>query len=216
MDVYRIIQLVFQQAPPILFALTIHEFAHGWVADKLGDPTARSLGRLTFNPLAHLDPIGTIMLFLVQIGWAKPVPVDWRNLRNPKKDMVWIAAAGPGANILSAVVLGIIFRFIKDFYTMTWPLDLLIEMLYFGVRINLILALFNLLPIPLFDGSRIVAGFLPPEAEWRYRRLELIMPFLLFGVFIIDHLVGGVLLSPVFSALSFAVGHISQIIIGSV
>ena len=102
-------------APPILFALTVHEYAHGWVALKFGDPTAKMAGRLTLNPLSHLDPIGTIMLFLIHLGWAKPVPVNPYYFRDPRRDMMWVSFAGPGANILAAFGFGLIIRFLNLF-----------------------------------------------------------------------------------------------------
>jgi len=170
-------------APGILFALTIHEYAHGWVADKLGDPTARYAGRLTLNPLSHLDPLGTIMLFLVHFGWAKPVPVDPSFLKNPKRDMMWISLAGPTANIVSAVLLGWVFRLLVDIGLTSGPL---LVVVYNGVRINLVLAVFNLIPIPPLDGSKILMGLLPPEQAFRFQQLERKGPLILLGIIVLD------------------------------
>lgn len=170
-------------APAILFALTVHEYAHGWVAERLGDPTARQAGRLTFNPLAHLDPIGTLMLFLVHFGWAKPVPVDPYNLRNPKRDMMWIALAGPVANILLAALCG---QVLKGLFGVGMTFEVLIRMLYYGVLINLFLAVFNLLPIPPLDGSKILMGLLPPEQAFQFAQLERSGPLILIGVLMFD------------------------------
>ncbi|HID95384.1 MAG TPA: site-2 protease family protein [Candidatus Latescibacteria bacterium] len=171
-------------APPILFALSIHEYAHGLVADRFGDPTARLMGRLTLNPLAHLDPLGTLMIFLVHFGWAKPVPVDPYNLRDPKRDMIWISLAGPTANILAAALCGVVFRIL-----LFWGLEVpvLLWMLRFGVFINLILAFFNLIPIPPLDGSKILMGLLPADKEYKFRQLERYGPMILVGVILLGY-----------------------------
>lgn len=161
----------------ILFflALTVHEFSHGWVAWKLGDSTAKNAGRLTLNPLAHIDPIGTIFLPLMLLmshsrflfGWAKPVPVDFRSLNNPKKDMVWVGIAGPAANIALAVLLS----FFLKLFTLAGE-SAFSAILSYAIIINLILAAFNALPIPPLDGSRVLMGLLPRNMAIRYARLE--------------------------------------------
>ena len=164
--------------PAILVALTFHEYAHGWVADKLGDPTARLSGRLTFNPLAHLDPIGTLALIFSPVGWAKPVPVNYSNLRNPRRDMIWVAAAGPGANFVLAAASAWSLRFFEGaggIGESAWLLGLLTPlylMLHRSVLINVALAIFNLLPLPPLDGGRVTAGLLPPRQAASYGRLE--------------------------------------------
>lgn len=157
------------------FALTIHEFSHGWVAWKLGDPTAKNAGRLTLNPLVHIDPIGTIFLPLMLImthspfifGWAKPVPVDFHNLRNPKRDMVWVGLAGPMANITLAIILSFFLKILV--LTGGNPLSTILS---YAIMINLLLAVFNALPIPPLDGSRVLIGLLPRELAMRYARIE--------------------------------------------
>jgi len=167
--------------PPILLALTFHEWAHAWTANRLGDPTARLHGRLSLNPLVHLDPIGTLVLFITQrVGWAKPVPVDTRYLRDPKRDLFWIASAGPLANLTMALALGIIIRlegperFIYAYrsYVNSIPLEgigeILSVMVYLGFIINIILAWFNMIPIPPLDGSKVIMRFLSPEATSSY------------------------------------------------
>ncbi|MCF8011000.1 MAG: site-2 protease family protein [Clostridiales bacterium] len=143
--------------PGIFVGLTFHEFAHGWVAYRLGDQTARLQGRLTLNPIAHLDPVGFIMLLLFHFGWAKPVPVNPYNLKiDSQKGMLYVSAAGPAANMIIAVALAVllrlgIFSIIPELYSMVW----------LAVYINVVLAVFNLIPIPPLDGSKILAGFLP-------------------------------------------------------
>ena len=164
---------------PALLAITCHEVSHGYVAFRLGDNTARSMGRLTLNPLKHLDIIGTIMVFLVGIGWAKPVPVDFRNLRNPKRDMIWVAAAGPVTNFalaaLSALALRVIMHFepaFSQFSLASMFLNPVSLMLGFSVYINLLLCLFNLIPVPPLDGGRVVVGILPHRQALAYSRIE--------------------------------------------
>ena len=159
---------------PLLLAITIHELAHGWVAYKLGDHTAKLAGRLTLNPLKHLDPIGTLVLFLTQrIGWAKPVPVNPYNLRHPRRDMVWVAAAGVSANLIMAVGFSLVLRALLDWYGITrgFISTPVVEMAFIGLRINLGLAVFNLLPIPPLDGSNILMGILPRDLAIQYDRI---------------------------------------------
>lgn len=146
-----------------VFSLTIHELSHALVADKLGDPTARSMGRLSLNPLHHLDPLGTLMLILVHFGWAKPVPVDSYNLSHPRRDETLIALAGPGSNFIIAIILSIVLRFL--------PLNQLVISLFFTViSINVMLAVFNLLPIPPLDGSKLFLNLLPVDTalQWEH------------------------------------------------
>lgn len=141
----------------LLLAIDIHEFSHALVADRLGDPTPRMNGRLSLNPLAHLDPLGTLALLLVHFGWGKPVPIDPYNLRNPRRDSALISLAGPGSNLIFIALLGLVLRipFVYQY------LHGLILLLYPLITLNVSLALFNLLPIPPLDGSKILLGFLP-------------------------------------------------------
>jgi len=168
-------------------AIILHEYAHGWVAYKLGDPTAKLAGRLTLNPVRHVDPVGTILLPLVLIlirspflfGWAKPVPVNFYNLRQPKRDMFWVGIAGPAINIILAGFLSIFLKF--EIFP-AWE-----ELISLAILVNLVLATFNMIPIPPLDGSRLVMSLLPIKYARSYSMLEpygiLIVFFLLyFGV----------------------------------
>lgn len=166
-------------APPLLFALTFHEFAHGYIAYRLGDPTAKDAGRLTLNPLKHLDPLGTIAFFFIKFGWAKPVPVNPSYFRNPKKDMLWVALAGPVTNLALAMVSAIMTKAIWLLASIL-PYSAAAEailvplnaMLIASVWINLVLCIFNFLPIPPLDGSRILMGLLPNNLALSYMRVE--------------------------------------------
>jgi Zn-dependent protease len=166
-------------APPLLFALTLHEFAHGYIADRLGDPTARLAGRLTLNPLSHLDPLGTIAFFFIKFGWAKPVPVNAGNFRNPKQGMLWVALAGPVTNLGLAIISAILTKIawlIAGFLPYSRMMEAILlplsAMLVASVWINLVLAIFNILPIPPLDGGRILAGLLPDRLAEPYRQVE--------------------------------------------
>ncbi len=174
----NLLKLYAISAVPILLALTLHEYAHAFVANKLGDPTAKNQGRLTLNPLAHLDLVGTAMLFIVQIGWAKPVPVNPGHLKNPHRDMLWVSLAGPMTNLGLAVLFGIACRFfgVDGFYNYGFDLTGLLKyMMAFGLVINIVLAVFNFLPIPPLDGSKIILGIFPQKYELKLK------PFLHYG-----------------------------------
>ncbi len=177
---------------PALLAVTMHEVAHGFIAEKLGDPTARLLGRLTLNPIKHLDPIGTIALLVFGFGWARPVPVNSNNLRNSRKDMIWVSLAGPLANLMLALFCALLLRVVvyvaaslpehSQILSMVNPIGL---MAAFGLYINIILCLFNLMPIPPLDGGRVLMGVLPEQQAQMLRRVEpfgmLLIVFLIFG-----------------------------------
>lgn len=164
---------------PVIFAITVHEVAHGWVAKKYGDNTASMLGRLTLNPIKHIDILGTIIipgLLLLSstgfiFGWAKPVPVNPRNFKNPKKDMAIVALAGPVANLLMAIAWALVARLGVFINVEAVSLPLIYTGIA-GISINLVLGIINLLPIPPLDGSRIVTGMLPHKWAWQYNRLE--------------------------------------------
>lgn len=171
--------------PAVLIAITIHEYAHARIAYHLGDHTAAEVGRLTLNPLAHLDPVGTLMLLLFRFGWAKPVPVNFNNLNHPKRDMIYVSIAGPVANILAAIIFSIILK-VSDFFSNYLFIvrdRMLLNFLFTffrgwlifiqtGVLINLTLALFNIIPLPPLDGSKILMGLLPDSQFYKYARLE--------------------------------------------
>ncbi len=165
------------QVPILLITLTIHEFSHGLVAYYLGDDTAKRAGRLTLNPISHIDPIGLLMLFIVHIGWAKPVPINPYNFKDYKRDTAFTAAAGPVSNFLMAIILSVVFAFIKKanpdiLYYGSAASRFLISMLLYAILINLALGIFNLIPIPPMDGSKILGGFLSDEAYYKYTAKE--------------------------------------------
>lgn len=151
----------------LVIALSVHEFAHAWVADHLGDPTARIAGRLTLNPTAHLDPLGTLLLFIAGFGWGKPVPFDPFNLKDPKKDAAVISFAGPGANIIMAIVASILLR-IFVFSPFSAIQNVLAQIIEIFIRYNILLAVFNLIPVHPLDGFKVIAGLLPHKyyADW--------------------------------------------------
>lgn len=192
MDIGSIIQTIAIYAIPLIFAITIHETAHGYVARMLGDNTAWMLGRLTLNPIKHIDPVGTILvpgaLLLggaltgmggIVFGWAKPVPVNFRNLRNPKVDMIWVAAAGPLANLVQAIFWAI---YLKIIVMVGIHENFFIQMGIAGISVNLVLMALNLIPIPPLDGGRIVTGLLPPGLAWKYSRIEPYGMYILFAL----------------------------------
>ena len=208
MDELTIIQRIAVWVLPVVFAITVHEVAHGWVAKKYGDNTASSLGRLTLNPIKHIDLFGTIILpglLLVTgtgfiFGWAKPVPVDPRNFKNPLKDMAIVALAGPVSNLLMAVFWALITRL--GVFIGTGAEAISLPLIYTGVAgisINLVLALINLLPIPPLDGSRILTGILPSYWAWQYNRLER-YGFIILLLLLYTKLLGAILAYPMFVA----------------
>lgn len=164
---------------PGLMAITCHEVSHGYIAWLRGDNTARSQGRLTLNPIKHLDILGTIMIIVIGIGWAKPVPVNFNNLRNPKRDMIWVAVAGPVTNMLLAALSAFLLRSvvalsapIADSSWLQLFIDPIVLMLAFSIYINLLLAIFNLIPIPPLDGGRVLVGLLPYRQATALARIE--------------------------------------------
>ncbi len=200
MDKLNLVQQISVAILPLLFAITLHEVAHGWAAKQLGDKTAMMLGRLTLNPIKHIDPVGTIIVPGLLIlsgfifgsglgfifGWAKPVPVNWDQLRNPKRDMALVAVAGPLANFLMAVFWALIAK-IGIMLQSPFASEPMLFMGGIGISINLILMILNLLPIPPLDGSRVVSSMLPGPLAWKYSRIEpygfmILMALLVTGV----------------------------------
>ena len=193
MDISNLIQTVAIYALPVLFAITIHEAAHGYIAKYFGDNTAWTMGRVTMNPLKHIDPIGTIamplMLYFATsgaflFGYAKPVPVNFGNLRNPKRDMVWVALAGPASNFLQALAWGIAF-YLLQVGDVTEPFFL--KMCQAGILVNVVMFVFNLFPLPPLDGGRILVGLLPYKQAVFVSRIEpwgffVVMALVLAGV----------------------------------
>ncbi|HVH30409.1 MAG TPA: site-2 protease family protein [bacterium] len=165
-------------AVALLAAVTVHEYAHAYVADRLGDPTPRAAGRLTLNPLAHLDLVGTLLILLVGFGWAKPVPITPTNFRNWRRDTVIVAAAGPLANVTLLFVLGIPFK-LGLLHAQAIEAGAISAVLLTTMRINAMLAIFNLIPIPPLDGSKILLGLLPPEQAVGFARVQMYGPFIL-------------------------------------
>jgi len=164
-------------AVPLLYSVIIHELAHGWVAWRMGDQTARWQGRLSLNPLKHLDPIGTLMLFLFGFGWAKPVPVNFENLHPPRRGMIFVSAAGIVANLFLAFT-----AFLLDHFLSPSPSGILAPILYYMAQINIMLAAFNLIPIPPLDGSKILMGFGSARFQVLLLRLEPYGFFIIIGL----------------------------------
>ncbi|MDP2367794.1 site-2 protease family protein [Rhodoferax sp.] len=193
MDIANLIQTVAIYALPVLFAITVHEAAHGYAARHYGDNTAYMLGRITLNPIKHIDPVGTILMPLMLyfatsgaflFGYAKPVPVRFGNLRHPKRDMVWVALAGPGANLAQALLWGALFLILSG-SGVTEPFFL--KMCQGGVLVNVVMFAFNLFPLPPLDGGRILVGLLPHRQAEMVSRIEpwgffIVMALVIFGV----------------------------------
>jgi len=215
MDELTLIERIAIWALPVLFAITVHEVAHGWVARQLGDPTAMMLGRLTLNPIKHIDPVGTILvpgtlLFLggFLFGWARPVPVTWENLRHPKRDMAVVAIAGPVANLLMAlgwvmvVKLGVGMLSTSESFALS-----AVYMGIAGIFINVILMTLNLLPLPPLDGGRVLVGLLPGPLAWRVSRVEP-YGFIILLALLVSGLLGSILW-PVISLLQAALSALA-------
>lgn len=175
-------QLLILMTPVILFSLTVHEYSHGKVAYMLGDDTAKRLGRLTFNPLKHLDIVGVLFFYFVGFGWAKPVPVDWRNFENPRRDMMYVAIAGPLSNVALAVICSVFIRMIS-------PEENVIAfvLLSFGVYMNVALAIFNMLPVAPLDGGSVIKGLVSHNMAETISRYDRFGAVVILGIFLLDH-----------------------------
>ena len=200
-DINNLIQTVLIYALPVLFAITVHEAAHGYAARHFGDNTAWMLGRITLNPAKHIDPVGTILMPLLLyfatsgaflFGYAKPVPVRFDHLRHPKRDMVWVALAGPGANLLQALLWGALLYALLGF---NLEERFFLEMCKAGVLVNVVMFVFNLFPLPPLDGGRILTGLLPPRAAWTFSRIEPYGFFIVLGL-VVAGVVGSLWLRP--------------------
>ena len=200
-------ELIIVSILPVLLAITVHEAAHGWIAKYLGDPTAERLGRVTLNPFKHVDPIGTVLvpaaLLLLKapflFGWAKPVPVNWGNLRRPKRDMILVAAAGPGANLMMATLWAVVAEVGSRLLHSGSPI---IYMGLVGILINVLLMVFNLLPLPPLDGGRVAVGLLPARWAWWVNRLEP-FGFLILLVLLFSGVLSRIITPPIELSLTF-------------
>lgn len=190
MDEFSLVQKIIIWAIPVIFAITVHEVAHGWVALQLGDRTAQMMGRLTLNPIKHIDPIGTLLIpgLLLMVGgfmfgYAKPVPVTYQNLRRPKSDMAWVALAGPMANLVMAVIWVLVVKLGLGLYQSGVTIgEPMLYMGIAGVLINTMLMVLNLLPLPPLDGGRILTSVLPGPMAWQVSRIEPYGFFILLGL----------------------------------
>lgn len=207
MDELTLVQRVVVWFLPVVFAITVHEVAHGWMAKRFGDPTAAQAGRLSLNPLKHIDLVGTIIipgLLLLTFtgfifGWAKPVPVDGRYFKNPRRDIAFVALAGPISNILMAIFWALLARLGVVFYEYEFIALPLIYSGVAGISINLVLALINLLPIPPLDGSRVLSGLLPDYWAWQFNRIER-FGFVILLILLSTNVLGMILQYPMFYA----------------
>jgi Zn-dependent protease len=216
MDLSALVQAIAIAALPVILAITLHEAAHGYAARHFGDPTAWMQGRITLNPLKHIDPVGTVALPLVLFaigspfvfGWAKPVPVNFGNLRNPKRDMLWVAAAGPAANLAMALFWGAVLK-------LAWLLPLnyfsvpMAEMAKFGIVANVVLMVLNLFPLPPLDGGRIAVSLLPHRAAWKFAQIErfgfpILLVLLFTGIL-------GKILQPIMAVVTVVIETIFQL-----
>jgi Zn-dependent protease len=214
LNIVHTLQFISVAVLPLIFAITVHEAAHGWVASKLGDPTAKQLGRLTLNPLPHIDPVGTVILPIAMLvlsgfifGWAKPVPVNIRNFREPRKDMAMVALAGPISNLMMALFWGLMWKLAVILPgSMHWFAVPLLLMGKIGIQFNFILLVLNLLPLPPLDGSRVLSWLLPTQLALKLDKIEPYGAFILIGLLLLG--LWNVLIAPVTFFLSGVVEQI--------
>ena len=198
-------QLMILMTPVILFSLTVHEYSHGRMALRLGDDTAQRLGRLSFNPLRHLDILGVLFFYFVGFGWAKPVPVDPRNFEHPRRDMMYVAIAGPLSNIALAVCCSFFIRLISPEFSY------LFVILAYGIWINVALAIFNMLPMYPLDGSSVLKGMVSQKIAEGMTNLDRFGAFLILGVFLLDHFAQtGILATILMLPINYSVLFLSQ------
>lgn len=196
----NMIQQIVLLVVPVLFSITVHEVCHGYAAYRLGDPTAKLAGRLTLNPIKHIDIVGMLVLFITRmIGWAKPVPVDPRYFRNPRKDMMWVSLAGPASNLVLAFLFALVFKVVGGLLTASYlyPLAYMIQI---TIMINVGLAIFNLIPIPPLDGSHILEGLLPHDMAVTYARVVTPYGFIILLVLIFTRVVD-IVIFPIIRAI---------------
>ncbi len=219
MEELTLVQRIAVWALPLILAVTVHEAAHGWVADRLGDPTARQAGRITFNPLPHIDLVGTILVPILMltftgflIGWAKPVPVSMARLRSPKRDMAIVAAAGPGVNLLMALGWSLVLLLAQGLIHSAQAVALpLLLMSVAGVFVNLVLMAINLMPVPPLDGGRILTGLLPVGLARIFAQIEPFGMFILIAL-LVTGVLGAVLAPLVFGTIALLPG--SELVLG--
>jgi Zn-dependent protease len=197
-------------APAILFALTVHEVAHGWVANRLGDPTAKLAGRLTLNPIKHIDIIGILCMFIFRFGWAKPVPVNSLYLKNPKRDIIFVSLAGPAVNFLSGIIFSLILRgmLAANFRATVFPFYAIV---IYAVLYNFVFGIFNLIPIPPLDGSQILYHLLPASWAQGYAQVARYGMFFLLGIILLGTFTGFSLL---WSWIGPTIGFLTKVFVG--